>query len=224
VCCVNERDDGRQPDLTPEINLAKGLLGRRGFAIIQYIQDFHRRRSEAYVQEVLAASGMESDDIAGVIGGNEPLAEILGAGWDAAAHTASDYKIRLLANVVAQALTDPVRIDIAQLRLQTFRELEEQHVHGLALLAVADEQRPAPSYMDQMVDASTRYKGPRAGTQTGASRALSHAGHEPDVADAITAALERQGLVWNDPAGFGAWGLTDYGRHIVRFLRQVGPT
>jgi hypothetical protein len=153
VCCVNERDDGRQPDLTPEINLAKGLLGRRGSAIIQYIQDFHRRRSEAYVQEVLAASGMESDDIAGVIGGNEPLAEMLGAGWDAAAHTASDYKVRLLANVVAQALTDPVRIDIAQLRLQTFRELEEQHVHGLALLAVADEQRPAPSYMDQMVDA-----------------------------------------------------------------------
>jgi hypothetical protein len=225
VCCVSEQDDGGQPDLTPEINLAKGLLGRRGSAIIQYIQDFHRRRGAAYEKEVRAASGMEPDDIAALIGGSEPLAEILESGWDAAARTASDYRIRLLANVAAQALTDPARIDIAELRMQTFRELTEQQVHALMLLAVTDEQRPVPNAVEQMIDASTRYKGPRTWpAHKAASRALSGCGHEPDVADAITAALERHGLIWNDPAGLGGWGLTDYGRHIVRFLREVGPT
>jgi len=42
-----------------------------------------------------------------------------------------------------------------------------------------------------------------------------------DAADAISAALERQGLVWNDPPGYGGWGLTAYGRQIVTVLRSV---
>ena len=40
-------------------------------------------------------------------------------------------------------------------------------------------------------------------------------GTSDDVADAVSATLERQGLVWNDPPGFGGWGITDYGQHIL---------
>ena len=42
-----------------------------------------------------------------------------------------------------------------------------------------------------------------------------------DVADSVSAALERQGLLWNDPPGFGAWGITDYGLRILNLLRNT---
>jgi hypothetical protein len=46
-------------------------------------------------------------------------------------------------------------------------------------------------------------------------------GVSDDVADAVSATLERQGLVWNDPPGFGGWGITDYGRRILDLLRNT---
>jgi hypothetical protein len=46
-------------------------------------------------------------------------------------------------------------------------------------------------------------------------------GADPDAADAISAALERHGLIWNDPPGYGEWGLTSYGHEIVGYLRMV---
>lgn len=42
-----------------------------------------------------------------------------------------------------------------------------------------------------------------------------------DVADAVSATLERQGLIWNDPQGFGGWEITDYGRRILDLLRNT---
>lgn len=210
-------------DLTPEIEFAKGVLGQRGGAVIQYIQDFHHRRRVRFENEVLEATGMEPVEIADRIAANEPLAEALENGWDAAERTASDYKIRLLARVVAQALTDQAQIDITQLRMQTFRELEEQQVRALALLSGMYEQRRILNSVEQMIEANTRYKGPRKGSQSGASRQLSTllGADSENLADAITAALERHGLIWNDPPGFNGWGLTSYGQHIVQFLREI---
>jgi hypothetical protein len=46
-------------------------------------------------------------------------------------------------------------------------------------------------------------------------------GASADVADSVSATLERQGLVWNDPPGFGAWGITDYGQRIIDLLRST---
>jgi len=60
-------------------------------------------------------------------------------------------------------------------------------------------------------------------SQTGAARALALR-MGPDsgaAADAINAALERQGLIWSDPAVSISWGFTDYGRQIVRFLNEM---
>lgn len=44
-----------------------------------------------------------------------------------------------------------------------------------------------------------------------------------DVSDAVSATLERQGLIWNDPPGFGGWSITDYGRRILELLRTTAP-
>jgi hypothetical protein len=40
-------------------------------------------------------------------------------------------------------------------------------------------------------------------------------------ADSVSAALKRQGLIWNDPPGFGAWGITDYGWRILNLPRKA---
>ena len=37
----------------------------------------------------------------------------------------------------------------------------------------------------------------------------------------VSATLERQGLIWNDPPGFVAWGITDYGWRILNLLRNT---
>jgi hypothetical protein len=42
------------------------------------------------------------------------------------------------------------------------------------------------------------------------------------MAEAITAALVRHGLIWNDPPRFEDWGLTDYGRNLVGYLQDMG--
>lgn len=210
-------------DLTPEIDLAKGIAGQRGAAVIQYIQDFHRRRRARFEEAVLEDTHMEAAEIADRIEGDELLAEVLENGWDAAERTASDYKIRLLARVAAQALTDSVQVDTGQLRMRTFRELDEQDVHALALLARADEERASSNSVVETVEAQTRYRVQRTGSQTGAARALALR-MGPDsgaAADAINAALERQGLIWSDPAVSISWGFTDYGRQIVRFLNEM---
>ncbi|HEX2063817.1 MAG TPA: hypothetical protein VHE80_05290 [Acidimicrobiales bacterium] len=38
----------------------------------------------------------------------------------------------------------------------------------------------------------------------------------------IIATLERHGVIWLDPPGFGGWGMTPYGRHLLRFLIDAG--
>lgn len=81
---------------------------------------------------------------------------------------------------------------------------------------------PVPSGWAAVVEANTRLKVSRPLRQSGTSLVLCRSlGVTADVADAITAALERQGFVWNDPPGYDGWGLNAYGREIVGYLRSV---
>lgn len=211
-----------EPDLTPEIDLLKGLVGARGAAVVQYIQDRHRRRQAKYLDEVREGTGLSGEELFHALTGDEELLELLEAGRRASEETADDNKIRRLARVVAQAITDRTKIDGSRLRLQTLRELEEQHVHALAVLADIAERRQQPDPVAAMVQANTRFRGPRRGTQTGAAFVIGQQlGTNADAADAIAAALQRHGLIWNDPPGFGEWGLTSYGREIVGYLRSL---
>lgn len=41
------------------------------------------------------------------------------------------------------------------------------------------------------------------------------------MAEALTAALVRYGLMHNDPPGFEDWGLTEYGRSVVGYLSGI---
>jgi hypothetical protein len=128
-----------ETDRTPEIDLMKGLVGTRGAAVVQYIQDCHRRRQAKYLDEVRVGTGLAGEELFQIITSSERLLALLEAGGRASEETADDSKIKRLARVVAQAITDRTKIDHSWLRLQTLRELEEQHVHALAVLAEVDK-------------------------------------------------------------------------------------
>jgi len=125
-------------DLTPEIDLAKALAGQRGGALIQYVQDFHRRRarrSQQFVSAVVEGTGLDGEQVLDLLTSNEELAALFETANHASQRTADENKIRLLARVVEQATMDTSRMDEAQLKLSTFRELDGQHTRALAVLA-----------------------------------------------------------------------------------------
>jgi hypothetical protein len=103
---------------------------------------------------------------------------------------------------------DTASVDDAALVAATIRELEPAHVRALAILAGYKQQYPDASgvaaVIEGMAGFRTRMPEKVSGT-SGIPRALM--GTSDDVADALSATLERQGLVWNDPSDFGAWGL-----------------
>lgn len=59
----NDADSRRWPDVTPEIELLKGIVGPRRAAVIKYIQDCRRRR-QLYSDAVHEDSGLEPEEIA----------------------------------------------------------------------------------------------------------------------------------------------------------------
>jgi hypothetical protein len=74
-----------------------------------------------------------------------------------------------------------------------------------------------------MAEANALANGPQPVRRTGAMMELCrHFDVGYDMAEALTAALVRHGLVYNDPPGFEDWGLTEYGRNIVRYLSDIG--
>jgi hypothetical protein len=211
-------DEGRRVrrDRTPEINLGKGLGGPRIAAIIQYVQDVYRRRQQEYIDAIQDDSGLELEEIAGRIVEDERLGDLLATGAEASMRTADVFQIRPLARVVADAFTGSAKINAAEVRLQTLRELTSQQIQALAVLATLDAKRPQLD-PDAMTEGGMRFEAPQPLWRTAATMELRRnfdVGH--DMAEAITAALVRHGLIYNDPPGFEDWGLTDYGRNIYQ--------
>jgi hypothetical protein len=108
-------DNPVRPDLTPEIELLKGLLGQRGAAVITYIQ-VRSRRLRCYSGAVQEDSGLGLEEIAALAAENERLCDLYVSGAEASARTADDFQILLLARVVADALTNSAKINAAEVR------------------------------------------------------------------------------------------------------------
>jgi hypothetical protein len=211
------------PDLTPEINLLKGLAGPRGAAVVQYVQDRYRSRQRKFLDGVQEDSGKKPEELGHQIITNERLGDLLLAGAEASARTCDQAHIHLLARVVAEAFTDEAKLDACEVRLQTLRQMTSQEIRALAVLAKRDEERAkwAPSGVWSEGPSKPQQR------ETGATRTLlQYLVSDQAIAEAITAALVRQGLIWNDPPGFEEWGLTDYGRGTVGYLHdmQIGAS
>lgn len=221
-------DEAEPFDWTPEVDLVKGLiLPARVQVILDYLDAARERasaRSQMFIGAVIEDSGLAGEGLAALLRDDPQFAALFEAALGASARSAHEQKIRLLARVVAQAANDTASVDDAELVAATIRELEPAHVRALAILADYKVHHPdatgAAAVIEGMAGLRTRTPGKASGS-SGVLRALM--GTANDVSDAVSATLERQGLIWNDPPGFGGWSITDYGRRILELLRTTAP-
>ena len=211
-------------DWTPEIDLVKGLfLPTRVQVVLEYIDAARERasaRSQMFIGAVIEGSGLDGENLAARLRDDPQLAALFETALAASVQSAHEQKIGLLARVVAQAADDTASVDDAELVAATIRELEPAHVRALAVLADYKRQNPdttgAAAVIEGMAGLRTRTPNKVSGS-SGVLQTLM--GTANDVADAVSATLERQGLIWNDPPGFGGWSITGYGRRILELLR-----
>lgn len=219
-------DEAKPFDWAPEIDLVKGLLlPARVQVLLDYLDAARRRasaRSQVFILNVIEDSGLDGEDLADRLRDDAKFAALFEAALEAGMRSAHDQKVQLLARVVAQAANDTASIDDAELVASTIREMEPPHVRALAMLADYKLQYPDANGVAAVLEgmAGLRTRGP--GKASGSSQVLrALMGTSPDVADSVSAMLERQGLIWNDPPGFGGWGITDYGGRILDLLQNT---
>jgi len=162
-----EEIEPRQPDLTPEINLLKGLAGPRSAAVIQYVQDRYRMRWRKFADGVHTDSGLNPEELGGRIITDERLGDLFLAGAETSTRTSDEAHIRLLARVIAEAFTDEAKINESEVRLQTLRQVTSQEIRALAVLARRDEERGIDEKGFQQ--AGFRIEAPAGSRETGAT-------------------------------------------------------
>jgi hypothetical protein len=219
-------DEAEPFDWTPEINLVKGLLlPERVQVLLDYLDAARKRasaRSQVFVRTVVQDSGLDGEGLAARLRDDAEFAALFEAALEAGMRSAHDQKIQLLARVVAQAANDTATIDDAELVASTIRAMEPPHVRALAILGDYKLQNPDASGVAAVLEGMAGLRTRRPGKVSGSSQVLrALMGVSTDVADSVSATLEREGLLWNDPPGFGAWGITDYGRRILDLLRNT---
>jgi hypothetical protein len=228
-CCARTLqtvDEAEPFDWTPEVDLVKGLIvPARVQVLLDYFDAARKRasaRSQVFVHTVIEDSGLDGEGLAARLRDDAGFAALFEGALEAGMRSAHDQKVLLLARVVAQAANDTASVDDAELVASTIRELQPPHVRALTILADHKMQHPDASGVAAVIEgmAGLRTRGP--GKATGSSQILrALMGVADDVADSVSATLERQGLIWNDPPGFGAWGITDYGWRILNLLRNT---
>jgi hypothetical protein len=213
-------------DWSPEVGLVKGLLlPARVQVMLDYLAAARKRaaaRSRMFVSEVVENSGLDEGALAARLRDDPGFAALFETALESSAGSAHDIKLRLLAKVVGQAANDTATVDDAELVAATIRELEPAHVRALAVLDEYKGHHPDASGIAAVIEGMAGLRTRRPGRASGSSVVLrTMMGTSDDVADAISATLERQGLIWNDPPGFDAWSITDYGLRILDLLRSV---
>jgi hypothetical protein len=212
-----------EPDpfsINAEIELIKGLAGPRAAALIDYARAWRDRlsvRRARFAETVIQESGLSPEELINKLVDNEEFASLFEAALDASARSAYEQRLQLLARVVSQAANDIASVDDAQLVAATIRDLHPPHVRALTILGDYREGHPLPPRKGGI---TLRPSNP--GGVTGSAKCLVQFLHtSTHVADAISATLERQGLIWNEGPGHEAWDVTDYGLRILDLLRST---
>ena len=215
-------------DWSPEVDLVKGLLlPARVQLVLDYLEAVSKRasaRRRMFVRTVVDDGAFHAEDLAIRLRDDPEFAALFETALDASARSAHDVKVKLLARVVAQAASDNASVDEAELVVATIRELEPVHVRALAILGENKRQHPDATGVAAVIEGMAGLRTRRPGRVSGSSTVIrTTMGASDDIADAISATLERQGLIWNDPPGFDAWSITEYGRRILRLLKTEMP-
>jgi len=209
-------------DWTPEMDLIKGLSPRTG-AVLQYVQATRARaaaRQRMFVSTVLNESALEADDLAERLQSDARLSALFETALDAAVRSADEAKLLLLARVVAQAAGETASVDDSALIAATVRELEPPHVRALVALAGGKGMLS----LLQVKEIQARSGSVEGTYPTASSWALRCEMRISDeIADALSATLERLGLIANAEAASCSWEITQYGQRLLSHLRNIEP-
>jgi hypothetical protein len=192
-------DEAEPFDWTPEINLVKGLLlPERVQVLLDYLDAARKRasaRSQVFVRTVIEDSGLDGEGLAARLRDDAEFAALFEAALEVGMRSAHDRKVQLLARVVAQAANDTATVDDAELVASTIRELEPPHVRALAILGDYKPQNPDASGVAAVLEGMAGLRTRRPGKVSGSSQVLQALmGVSADVADSVSATLEREGL------------------------------
>jgi hypothetical protein len=138
--------------------------------IQDYLEAARKRdlaRSQLFIGTVMEGSGLAGEGLAARLSDDPEFAALFETSAEASARSAHDQKVRLLAQVVAQAANDTASVDDAALVAATIRELEPAHVRTLAILAGCKQQYPDASGVAAVIEGMAGFRtrvGPRSGT------------------------------------------------------------
>lgn len=175
-------------------------------AITQFQVGAHSRGA-ALTRWAIRRSGVTAEEFDDLVSKDERRAALVVRAAEAAWTTLDEIKVRALAAVLAEGVTDATRLDIAGLLTGAIRQIEKPHVQILDRLA-AELSAHSPSR---------------------SSRALSVeelAGALPGLAEgvaALVAALNSVGCLAASNASYGdqmqgTWRITDFGQALLKHI------
>jgi len=176
-----------------------------------------RRQEQAldWARLLTELSGRSDEELRRLVEDNPALAELAASAWEAAAETASDAKRRLLATVVAAAMSGAADAEVEPLGflLRTVIALEPAHVTLLVVIASPQEHHEFEGRsVVYRAEITARWSSP------------------PDLLDPAVSLLTREGLVeqrqsfFRDEDSTGrqpVWCATPYGRRFLEFLDGI---
>jgi hypothetical protein len=154
--------------------------------------------------EVAAQEGRNAEELLERIAADERLGDLLMMAVEAAAKARLRQTIAALGRAVASGVLagDDASIDELELVIALLGELSAVHIRALLALAEGAERPPhhATKPRDELLS--------------------KHLGTSREANMAMAARLERLGIIWLDPPGFGGWGLTSLGFSVLGYLQD----
>lgn len=194
-----------------------GVVGAVIPEIAKLLDEYQHRAGEAAGQLVSWTADLTCSSAADLhiwaVGDDERLS-LLAATIQAALSTLDRVKIRTLARVLAEAVEDDAKIDMAMLVVRTLGDLESPHVRVLKVMTT--EPAPITSELGEPIEAGTWLL----------STLQDRLPHLSNGLIPLMAALEQHGLVHGHgiyaahPKPDPAWSVTSYGANVVAYLSQ----
>jgi hypothetical protein len=202
-------DEGELMGSIVQLGDVPAWIGAATGAASIYVGLRNRQQAQAldFAQTLEQLTDLTPLELRQVVEDHPVIAQMVHLAWEEAARTASEDKRRLLAKVVAAAIsgnTDTAAIDELSFLLRTVMALDPAHV---SLLVVATSKTAGGRPHIDSIRAD-RWSGSRA------------------LFEAALATLEREGLIYPDSTSSprSVWNVGGYGQLFLDFLVRSGET
>ncbi|KRC63580.1 hypothetical protein ASE12_01645 [Aeromicrobium sp. Root236] len=194
------------------IGAEAGLIGPVPYAKVnaKFVARFNKRADEVMESASAAAGGPDALDLR--LEANEELDVLVGVASMAAATSAMHDKRRLLARVVAAALSDEASIDEAALLISALSEIDAVHVRALTAIGRAEDDAKASGEIGVTARGAEK-------PLTGTVRQVVDKLPDPVLRKLLTVGLIEGSILWDGTSHVP--GLTTFGERILADLRSV---